>query len=421
MISNMKVEDLRRLRTELGLTQLELAERAGCSQSVISMLEKGTYKPSDLLMSRIQKALQPLSCSPKSNQETFLSFPEVNIHSSMPIKVRLWKRPKLSGDFLFHRSLSPESYLIVACDIAGNGVEQFPYSVYLSGWLNGYLETSPSTLRLEGLVDALGSILKALGKEAALYAIMITRSRSEAHSVTYEALSCGFPPPLLLLGPPYKTLPTGQLFSSLPLLSDSPLSIIRQVISAPWRVVIASDGMLSRLGEGSEDQGRRKLFSMMKGAERNFTLDKLFQTNLESTDDEMLVVVEWVSWDRELSFDVGNVTSHNYITDVLAKEIASVIGPDKANRMIQALVEALNNVAIHAYYGESGMVVVRYRREPKALRIEVEDFGKGGVTRSQIMKPASGFAVMRAMVSRVETWSGPKGGTVISLVAEIKD
>ncbi len=48
---------MRKLRREKGLTQQELAEKAGIGQSYICKIEKGTFEPSLATLGRISKVL----------------------------------------------------------------------------------------------------------------------------------------------------------------------------------------------------------------------------------------------------------------------------------------------------------------------------------------------------------------------------
>ncbi|MDI9620220.1 MAG: CBS domain-containing protein [Candidatus Nezhaarchaeota archaeon] len=52
-------EDIRRMRLMAGLTQKELAERAGVSQSLIARIEAGTVDPRASTLRKILKALMP--------------------------------------------------------------------------------------------------------------------------------------------------------------------------------------------------------------------------------------------------------------------------------------------------------------------------------------------------------------------------
>lgn len=45
-------------RTKLGITQKQLAEKSGVSQSNISKIENGTYKPSITILKRIADAFE---------------------------------------------------------------------------------------------------------------------------------------------------------------------------------------------------------------------------------------------------------------------------------------------------------------------------------------------------------------------------
>lgn len=48
---------LRALRTELGLTQAELAERIGVSRKTINTVENGVFVPSTILALKLARAL----------------------------------------------------------------------------------------------------------------------------------------------------------------------------------------------------------------------------------------------------------------------------------------------------------------------------------------------------------------------------
>jgi HTH-type transcriptional regulator/antitoxin HipB len=49
---------IRARRLELGLTQVELAERAGIPQANVSRIERGGYAPTDLVRIRLARALE---------------------------------------------------------------------------------------------------------------------------------------------------------------------------------------------------------------------------------------------------------------------------------------------------------------------------------------------------------------------------
>ena len=49
---------LRDIRTELGLTQAELAERVGVSRKTINTVENGVFVPSTLLALKLARALE---------------------------------------------------------------------------------------------------------------------------------------------------------------------------------------------------------------------------------------------------------------------------------------------------------------------------------------------------------------------------
>jgi transcriptional regulator with XRE-family HTH domain len=62
-------EALQRVRIELGLTQKEVAEKAGIHPNTVARLERGKMEPSWQLVLAIAKALQ-VTCEVFSNTET---------------------------------------------------------------------------------------------------------------------------------------------------------------------------------------------------------------------------------------------------------------------------------------------------------------------------------------------------------------
>lgn len=57
-ILGLRIDNLRELRKRKGLSQKELAERAGVDQSYISLLERGLSRPSDEVLKKILGALK---------------------------------------------------------------------------------------------------------------------------------------------------------------------------------------------------------------------------------------------------------------------------------------------------------------------------------------------------------------------------
>ncbi|RLF21563.1 MAG: hypothetical protein DRJ68_03175 [Thermoprotei archaeon] len=89
-------EELRRMRLMAGLTQRELAERAGVSQSLIARIESGTVDPRLSTLRRILKALTPSMGGLRAEQ--VMHSPVVWVEVNEPVKnaVELMERYGIS-------------------------------------------------------------------------------------------------------------------------------------------------------------------------------------------------------------------------------------------------------------------------------------------------------------------------------------
>jgi len=77
-------EDIRRMRIMAGLTQKELAERAGVSQSLIARIEAGTVDPRLSTLRKILKALMPSIGGLKAEQ--VMHKPVIWVDVDEPVK-----------------------------------------------------------------------------------------------------------------------------------------------------------------------------------------------------------------------------------------------------------------------------------------------------------------------------------------------
>src|SRR5579863_2349301 len=197
----MNLQDVREARERLGLTQAALAKEVACGQSTISMIEKGTFNPSPMLWARIKRVLEangqiqrPITSSIKLAlpEMPFLTFP-----GQLPIRVETWGRPDYSGDFLSIQHLSSDQALLVVMDVAGHAQNAVGKRLYVQGWLRGWLTSQNTTPRLQSVVQAVSEELKVTGIQAGAFLALLTLDRSLRHTVSYEAVACGFPSPLL--------------------------------------------------------------------------------------------------------------------------------------------------------------------------------------------------------------------------------
>ncbi|RLE60634.1 MAG: transcriptional regulator [Thermoprotei archaeon] len=78
-------EYLRYLRKKAGLTQKQLAEKAGVSQSLIARIERGTVDPRLSTLRRIMRVLEEVLAE-KSRAKDFMHHPVVTIHEGDTLK-----------------------------------------------------------------------------------------------------------------------------------------------------------------------------------------------------------------------------------------------------------------------------------------------------------------------------------------------
>lgn len=89
-----------------------------------------------------------------------------------------------------------------------------------------------------------------------------------------------------------------------------------------------------------------------------------------------------------------------------------------------AVSEAVTNAIVHAYAEKSGKVILRAWIDENAIRIEVEDMGRGIEDIEQAMQPfyttqpdqertGMGFALMQSFMDSVRVQSSPGNGTLV--------
>lgn len=97
-----------KLRKEKGWTQSEVARRAGCTSASISIIEKGTRRPSLAMASRIAKAFKipvsqltdevKISSINKYSDNFYLKFAEIDDLSAADQKIIMAMVKKLKRD-----------------------------------------------------------------------------------------------------------------------------------------------------------------------------------------------------------------------------------------------------------------------------------------------------------------------------------
>lgn len=78
---------IRRLRKAVGLTQKELARRAGLSQSLISRIERGNIDPRLSTVRKIMKVIEGLSVSSKITAGEIMHKPVITVETNQPVRV----------------------------------------------------------------------------------------------------------------------------------------------------------------------------------------------------------------------------------------------------------------------------------------------------------------------------------------------
>lgn len=420
----MTGEDIRIARWRRHWTQKELAQRIGHSQTWLSMIEADRMKAAPTVLRQIEavlaEGLDPAVREAERTVSPVFSLPDLPAApegGSLPVRADSWQRPGQSGDFMLCLPLPRETILIAAVDVAGHGTAVLPSALYLQGWLRGWTGGLTTPPRLQSLVEEFSRELSRVKIDAGSYFALVSRSRGAAHAVSYEAVAYGFRPPLLILGPPFRTPTSANLGAPLPApfaeLSIQPVRIDRL---APWRLVLASDGLLSRLGQGQEEKGLRVLLKWQTGPSRDELPERHLETGLPLTDDESFLLLQWTGWDHDQAFDIRDDAERHRILRTLGQEVETSVGTQRTEAFLQAVVEALGNARRH---GGGGIVIVRFREEPDCWRVEVEDEGRpNNVGAEEIQRPESGFALMRRGAQAIDVRKGRERGTVVSLILE---
>lgn len=288
---------------------------------------------------------------------------------------------------------------MVAFDVAGHGVEQVPKLTYLQGWLRGRTRDLSIAPRLESLSDDLQRELKSVGLQVAWYMGLLSPDAETPHRFAYQGAARRFPAPLLLVGAPPSTLPA----------AGSSGEVARHEFFAPWRLCVASDGLLRRLGKGDERRGKEVLLEWQVGESREAPPADWLDTKAPLVDDELFAAVSWDRWDGSLSFSIHDDATRHRAKRLLEQELS--MDPSARLSFIVAVSEVLANVRCHAYGGGDGPVEVSWRNEGERVRVQVDDFGRGRPP----FRESGGYAAMRAHADEVDVVRLFPAGTRVSL------
>jgi len=95
-VSLVTIEDLKRLRQAAGLTQKQLAEKAGVSQSLIARIERGTVDPRFSTVRRILTALVPVKTTRAARDMMSSPVQGIEARDSVRVAVDKMKRTGFS-------------------------------------------------------------------------------------------------------------------------------------------------------------------------------------------------------------------------------------------------------------------------------------------------------------------------------------
>jgi len=316
------------------------------------------------------------------------------------VHTQQWQRPDSSGDAFITVTLPREGFVAVALDVAGHGAELVPKVTYLEGWLRGWTHGLSVIPRIESFAEDLNAELRRAELDAAWFAAIVSFQRASPNLVAYQGMARRFPAPLLLIGAPPSTLPAvGR--------GEAP---VRHDLWPPWRLAVASDGLLRRLGRGDEQRGKMSLLEWQIGVERDCVPDAQLSTKQPLADDELYADITWQPWDGVQRLDVHDDAQRHRLKRKLRQEIG--LGPVAGDELCVAAGEALKNVMKHAGDAHTKPVTVLWRDEGACARIEVKDGGTG----SPPFREHGGLAIMRAHADGVDVRRRYPQGTVVSLI-----
>jgi len=247
--------------------------------------------------------------------------------------------------------------------------------------------------------------LRAASLEAAWF--MALMQHAQGHTVACSAIASGFPPPLLLVDAPPATHPS--------VTPGRPLDTHRALLTAPWRLAMASDGLLQRLGSGNERRGVAALRGWLTGPARDQDPAMFLHDSEEPADDELFAELSWEGWDKVVQLSTDDHRERHRVLSRVEAFVGQGTGDGaKGSAAASAVAEAVDNAAVHGY-GGSGPIQVSLRHEGHRVRVEIEDSGKANQIAS-----GDGRKLMDHYASAVDFWYGASGGTVVSLAFDVE-
>jgi len=184
-------------------------------------------------------------------------------------------------------------------------------------------------------------------------------------------------------------------------------------IPAPWKLVIASDGLLERLGAGDERRGKRSLLRWNSSRTRHQPVEDRLDPGDPPMDDETLLIIEWDGWDLDLVYENTRPSDRDRVEETVDRWCSPWFDDRDRRRLRSALGEALDNADEHGYAQDRGIVRVRARDESTRIRIQVDD---QGFWRGEAIDEDGGFACMRSAVTSVAYARVYPNGMQLSLV-----
>jgi hypothetical protein len=249
----------------------------------------------------------------------------------LDLEIDTFIQPEHGGDFFSFVSVAPDEVLVAAVDVGGNGPSAMPTARYLQGWIRGRaLASGPP--RLDVLADDLNAELGFSGIEATWYLALLGSPRRS--TLRYQALANSYPTPLMLIDEAGTTHPSLAQSAASQLNVDS--------FQPPITLLLASDGMLRRLGGGDEQTGKQTLRRWQTGERRRQPIAARFGAQQRSSIDEALAVIRWSPWDDRYMFDAADDDKRHDIQRDIRSRAKEVIG-GRIDDLGRALAVSLNN------------------------------------------------------------------------------